>query len=82
MSTPKEVQIIVRGGFVRAIHNWPKGLPGAVYDHDLEPTAAATRCPVEHLIEDGEATPDYVLVNTGAFDWLIAKAMARPKGEN
>jgi len=32
--------------------------------------------------EDLEVTPGHVLVNTLAFDWLIARAMNSPKGGN
>ena len=75
----REVQIIVHGGVVAAVHNWPEGLPGAVYDYDDD--EAGTRHPVQQLTAH-TTSPDHVLVNTGAFDWLIARAMNRPKGEN
>lgn len=80
----EEVQIIVRYGRVEAIHNWPEGLSGAVYNYDnatYDNPAAEARCPVEELIKDGD-TNSHVLVNTRAFDWLVAKAMKRAKGEN
>lgn len=78
----KEVQIIVRSGFVESVRNWPPGLPGVVCDYDRGDALDEARCTrIEDLIKDGETTPDHVLVNIGAFDWLIAKAMNRHKGE-
>ena len=76
----KEVQIIVRGGLVQCVHNWPDGLPGAVYDYDNAKAGGEARCPIEALTED--TNPGHVLVNTPAFDWLITRAMTRPKGGN
>jgi len=49
----KEVQIIVSGGVVQAVINWPEGLAGAVYDHDVGPrTGEPLRIPIEELAEN------------------------------
>lgn len=49
---PKEVQIIVSGGMVTAVLNWPEGLAGAVHDWDVARRGGALRIPIEELIED------------------------------
>lgn len=72
----KEVQIIVRGGLVEAIHNWPEGLPGAVYDYDNGGVGDRVRCPVKELVKDSGDT-NHVTINSETLDWLIAKAMNR-----
>jgi len=51
-----EVQIVVHGGVVQSVYNWPAGLPGAVYDYDQGEEIEDIRCPIEQLIDDGDVT--------------------------